>query len=49
MKPDLYINKKEYVMTHNVFQTMTIHRVGQIIGGLSHEKRTTGKKARKEK
>lgn len=47
MKPDYYINRKEHVMTHTVFASMSIHRVGQIIGGLAREVRPKGKKARK--
>jgi hypothetical protein len=48
MKPDYLINKKEHVMTYDIFRSMTIHEVGKIIGGLKREKRTTGKKVRKE-
>lgn len=48
MKPDYYINRREHVMTHSVFAAMSIHKVGQIIGGLAKERRPKGKKARKQ-
>lgn len=47
MKPEYYITRKEHVMTYRVFQSMSINRVGNIIGGLQKDRRKTGKKARK--
>jgi len=47
VKPDYYVNSKEHVMTHAVFSSMSIHKVGTLIGGLSRDKRSKGKKARK--
>lgn len=48
MTPEYYINRREHVMTYEVFKTLSIHSVGKIIGGLAHEPRKTGKKARKK-
>jgi hypothetical protein len=47
VKPEYFINKKEHVMTHDIFKGMTIYEVGRIIGGLAREERP-GKKSRKQ-